>query len=84
MKDLELNETSLFINSTTDENFVAISGFPYSYDSDSEMFLATFSGGNSFKSNHTYSFYVEFKGKLENDNKGFYKSSYFDGEIMRL
>jgi len=83
MKDLVLNRSTLSLSSTTDRSFVLLKNFSYSYDNESELFTAVFNKEHSFKPNNTYSFHVEFSGLLKDDNKGLFRSSYFDGADMK-
>lgn len=83
MKDLDLNASTLHINSSTDANFASIKGFEYTYESDSQTFKATLEKTAGFRANHMYSFYVQFKGFLKKDNAGFYRSSYVDGKVTK-
>lgn len=81
MKDLVLNGSTLMVSSITDTNYMTLRNFTYCYDDDAEVFLADFV--QVFRRNHVYSFYVDFMGSLTNDNKGLYRSSYFDGETLK-
>ena len=77
MNNLELNNSTLVITST-DSNYVSPKNFVYTYDTETHFFTATFPNSQSFKANNKYSFSVEFKGYLKDDNLGFYRTSYTD------
>jgi len=83
MKDLILNSSTLSVTSRTDSTFTTLKNFNYSHDHQSELFTAVFKEQYSFKPNNVYSFYVEFKGIIRDDNKGLYRSSYFEGENIK-
>ena len=76
MKDLKLDNSTLYINSSTHKDYVPQHRFFYTYDNDTQMFTAEFA--EPFKQDNIYSFYVEFRGFLESDNKGLYRSSYIN------
>lgn len=78
MKDIELNKETLFIESSTHDGYGEIKRISYSYDSDTELFTAKLPTSHAFKANNSYSFHASFVGNLKDDNKGFYRSSYYD------
>ena len=79
MKNLELYNQTLFIESLTDPDFLFEKDLVYAYSSHSQLFYAKLN--QYFKRGHNYSFYAEFKGFIKDDNIGLYKSSYYDSNF---
>ena len=78
MKDIELKKDSLLIESSTDKGYKPVRKISYQYDSDTELLTIQLPKSQAFKANNSYSFHANFAGHLKDDNKGFYRSSYFD------
>ena len=76
MRNLVLKNSTLKITSSTDEQFSSKLNFPWTYDPVTDFFTAEFS--QQFKVDYSYTFSVEFKGFINNDETGFYRSSYVD------
>lgn len=76
MKNLLLVNDSLLLESLTDNSFTSKSKLFYSYSNDSHIFNVKIN--EYLKPGHNYSFYVEFKGFIKEDNIGFFKSSFYD------
>ena len=77
MKDLELNNNTLLLESTSDTNFISLKRFSYSYNNRTQLFSVDFNN-KLFKTGHNYSFHAEFKGFFKDDNIGLFRSSYLD------
>lgn len=81
MKNLELNNETMFIESLTDSNFTLEKNLIFSYSNHSQLFYAKLN--QYFKQGHNYSFYVEFMGVIKEDNIGLYRSSYYDANFEK-
>jgi hypothetical protein len=75
MKNLDISY--MLIHSDQDSDFTMIKDISWSLDHETHFFIADF-GSKNFKANRNYTFTVKFKGFTENDNIGFYRSSYLD------
>ena len=78
MKNLDIIQNTLEITSFSDRNYKKATNFKYTYDFETQFFIAEFDSEQSFKKGETYQFKVEYKGFIEADNIGFYRSSYKD------
>jgi hypothetical protein len=76
MKDLELNNTTLKLSSSTDGQFTDLKAFSYTYDPITHFFTVQVEKG--FKKDKIYTFSVDFKGLTKDDELGFYRGYYFD------
>jgi hypothetical protein len=85
MKQLELYSSSMSISSTSDLNYIPVKYFLWDYDEETQIFIAYLNENEnqSFKMNNNYTFEVEFKGFIKNDNLGFYRTSYVDEKNIR-
>jgi hypothetical protein len=84
MKDLDLYNSTMKITSQTHASYNSPSGFGYNYNNQTQIFSATFVQQNQwFKAGNNYTFHVEFKGYLKDDDLGFYRTSYTDGEGIK-
>ena len=76
MNNLIIDNSTLSLKSLTDETFHSLNSFKWYNDYERQFFIANLSV--SLKSGHSYMFSTKFMGFLQDDNKGFYRSSYID------
>ena len=76
MKDIELDNSSLTIQSISDNLFTKLEKFTYTYDLVAQFFIAEFD--KPFRLGHNYTFSVQYKGQTKSDDIGLYRSYYFD------
>lgn len=77
MKNLQINNSSLKITSSTDSQFKEVKEFPWSHDVEADFFIAEFPT-NPFRPGNSYTFSIEFRGFLLSDERGFYRTYYND------
>ena len=80
MKSIQLYNKTLLLKSTSNINFKTLKQFTYSYSNRTQIFIVELDN-TSFISGHNYSFYVEFKSPIKEDNIGIYRSSYSDFDL---
>ena len=79
MKDLKLFDKKLLISSSTDKSINNLSGLKWEYKDEINFLIVDLASKNAvFKANHNYTFEVEFKALIRDDNLGLYRSSYID------
>ena len=79
MKDLKLFDKKLLISSSTDKSMNDLSGLKWEYKDETNFLIVDLASKNAlFKANHNYTFEVEFKAMIRDDNLGLYRSSYID------
>jgi aminopeptidase N len=76
LNDLIIDNSTLSLQSLTDETFSSLSSFKWYNDYERQFFIGNLSV--SFKSGNSYKLSTKFTGFLKDDNKGFYRSSYID------
>jgi aminopeptidase 2 len=76
LNNLIIDNSTLSLQSLTDETFSSLSSFKWYNDYERQFFIANLSV--SLKSGHSYKLSTKFTGFLKDDNKGFYRSSYID------
>ena len=75
-KFLTLDNTTLRLRSSTDSDFPELTRLSWMYDAETNF--ATIRISNTyFKEGHNYSFSVSFKGKILDNNVGFYRTYYW-------
>ncbi len=84
MNNLEIINSTLLIESESDQNYKTSANFAYNYDKETHFLTAELNAAQSFKANNIYSFSADFKGFLKDDNLGFYRSSYNDSDGLKL
>ena len=78
IKNLEITNNSLRISSISDDSFQSIENFEWTYDNVTSFFTADLGQNQTFLANQNYMFEAEFKGFTNNDDLGFYRTSYKD------
>jgi hypothetical protein len=82
MKDIEIYNSTLKIESFNDSSFNTLNNIAYQYDHDTHFLIINLEN-QTFKKGFAYKFSAKFKGYTKNDNAGFYKSSYVDSKNQR-
>lgn len=83
LKDIELFNETLRLESSTDSSFIQLENFKWVHDTESSFFIAELDSNQGFKSNNNYTFSVSFRGFTRDDNLGFFRSSYLDANNNR-
>jgi hypothetical protein len=81
MKNLDITNNTLKIESNSDASFLTINNFSWSYDNETSFLtfdMSSVTPKRTFLANNNYSFYAEFKGYTTDDQLGFYRTSYKD------
>ena len=73
---LDIDNSSLVLNSTTDISFTTLNGFSWYNDFTRQFFIANLT--QSLKVGHNYTVSMNYVGYLTDDNAGFYRSSYIN------
>ena len=74
---LDIDNSSLILESTTDNQFISLRSFNWYNDFTRHFFIANLTG-QTFKANQNYTLFMKYVGYLTDDNAGFYRSSYTD------
>ena len=74
---LDVQNSSLKLSSTTDQNFNPLTAFNWYNDFTRQFFIANLTE-QQFTEGQNYTLFIQFVGYLTDDNAGFYRSSYFD------
>ena len=82
MKDIDIYNSSLKIESHHDSSFNELNNIRYQYDSVTQFLIINLEN-QMFKKGFAYKFIAQFKGYTKNDNAGFYKSSYIDSKNQK-
>lgn len=80
---LDINNSTLRLESSTDGAFTPLIAFAWTYDSVTSQVNVTLPNGRLFRTNNNYSLYVEFRRIPGDDNLGFYRTSYLDNSGNR-
>ena len=73
---LLIDNSSLLLKSSTDKSFTELKAFNWQNDYQRHFFIANLT--KPLKAGQNYTFYTKYIGFLEEDNAGFYLSSYLD------
>ena len=73
---MDLVKSSLVLKGLSDASFTQLTGFDFTFEEKTQFFIADIS--QEFKAGNNYSITVSYTGYLQDDNTGFYRSSYTD------
>jgi hypothetical protein len=73
---LILDNSTLSLTGTG--GFLDYSNFPWKYDPVTSFLTIELEGGRMFRAGQTYTFSVEFQGRPQTNNLGFFRTSYND------
>jgi hypothetical protein len=76
MKDLDLDNTTLRITSSSDKQFLVAEKLTWTYDSVTHFLIVELK--SPFKDSHNYTFSAEYKGYTKYDELGLYRSFYWN------
>lgn len=78
MKNLDIENDTLKLTSSTDGSFQTIDNLSWEYDAETSFLTIDLEPPIRFLANNVYSFYAKFKGYTTDDLLGFYRTSYKD------
>lgn len=82
MNNLQLDNSTLNLRSSTDASFMQMDNFVWKYEQITSFFIVELTN-QMFKSNNNYTFSVSFQGSIKDNLVGFYRSSYLDSDNNR-
>lgn len=80
MKDIDIYNSTIVLKGLTNTSFEYYH-LNWLYDREKEFLI--FELSKDFEVNHNYTIIIKYKGYLQDDNIGFYRSSYFDNQGKR-
>ena len=84
IRNIEIDNSTLLINSTNINGFTAIKSPAWRNDFEREFFVLDSVSDLEFKKDQNYSIHIEYTGYLKTDNIGFYRSSYVKNNNLQL